>query len=52
MPLAEKLRALGQHALRESCNVVANLAEVEGLVTSEKVRVRRRAHAKFVQKIQ
>ena len=50
MPLAEKLRALGQHALRKSRNVAAALSEVGDLFRSEKVRVWRRAHAKFAQK--
>ena len=43
MPLAEKLRAIGQRALRKSRNVVAALIEIEDLFRAEKVRVRHRA---------
>ena len=50
MPLAEKLRALGQRALRKSRNVAAALSESGSLFRSEKVRVRRRDHAKSAQK--
>ena len=50
MPLAAKIRALGQRALCKSCNVSAALSEVASLFGSEKVRVRRRAHAKSAQK--
>ena len=45
MQLAEKLRALGQRALRKSRNVAASLSEIGSLFRSEKVRVRRRDHA-------
>ena len=38
MPLAEKLRAFGQRALRKSRNVAASLSEIESLFRSEKVR--------------
>ena len=50
MQLAEKLRALGQRALRESRNVAAALSEIRSLCRSKKVRVRRRDHAKSAQK--
>ena len=50
MPLAEKLLALGQRALRKSRNVAAALSEIGSLFRSEKVRVRRRDHAKSAQK--
>ena len=50
MPLAEKLRAVGKRALRKSRNVAASLSEVGRLFRSEKVRVRRRDHAKSAQK--
>ena len=50
MQLAEKLRALGQRALRKSRNVAASLSEIGSLFRSEKVRVRRRDHAKSAQK--
>ena len=50
MPLAEKLRAIGQRALCKSRNIAAALTEIENLFRSEKVRVRRRDHAKSAQK--
>ena len=52
MQLAEKLRALGQRALRKSRNVAASLGEIGSLFRSEKVRVRRRDHAKSAQNFQ
>ena len=42
--------ALGQRALHNSRNVAAALSEVGRLFRSEKVRVRRRDHAKSAQK--
>ena len=50
MPLAEKLRALGQRALRKSRNVAVPLSEIGSLIRSGIVRVRRRDHAKSAQK--
>ena len=44
------MRALGQRALHNSRNVAAALSEVGRLFRSEKVRVRRRDHAKSAQK--
>ena len=44
------MHALGQRVLRKSHNVAAALSEVGNLFTSEKVRVRRRDHAKSAQK--
>ena len=51
MPLAEKMRAISQRALRKSRNVAAALSKVENLFRSERVRVQRRDHAKSAQKI-
>ena len=44
------MRALGQRVLRNSRNVAAALKEVGRMFRSEKVRVRRRDHAKSAQK--
>ena len=44
-----KMRALGQRVLQHSCNVAAALSEVERSLRFEKVRIRRRDHAKCVQ---
>ena len=51
MPLAEKLRALGRHALQKPYDVTEALDRFHRLFTFEKVRAWRRDHAKFAQKL-
>ena len=53
LPLAEKeMRAFGQRAMHNSRDVASALNEVGRLFRSEKVRVRRRDHAKSAQNFQ
>ena len=48
MPLAEKFRALDQHALRKSRNVAVALIAVGTLFGSEKLRVRCRKESREI----